>query len=261
MRKRPYEAEVDPRPRIGVTGPDHGGTVAWWFTALAVRRAGGRPIRIRPGRPRSAATLHGLILGGGADVGDLDSHDLSRVARRLTTWRRWVGGFIWYLRFLLRRRKKLDVDRARDALETELLREALQCSLPILGICRGAQLVNLAFEGSLHAWLEGFYVERPNPRSVFPAKTVLVEPESRLGSIIGPQPCRVNALHSHAVDAAGRGLRPVGFERNGVVQAIESADDRWILGVQWHPEFLPQHERHQRLFRALVGAAGGVPPS
>lgn len=229
--------------------------MAWWFTALAIFRAGGWPVRIRPGRPRTVDDLHGLVLGGGADVGDLGSNDLSRVARRLTTWRRWIGGLIWYLRFFLRRRGRLGLDEARDTLENRLLRDALDRRIPVFGICRGAQLVNLAFEGSLHESLDGFYVEKTNPRSVFPTKLVLVEPESRLGRVIGSQPCRVNALHSHAVDVSGHGLRPVAFERNGVVQAVESTDARWILGVQWHPEFLPQHERHQRLFHALVRAA------
>jgi len=71
---------VASRPRIGVTGPDHGGTVAWWFTALAIFRAGGWPVRIRPGRPRTVDDLHGLVLGGGADVGDITERVFDRMS-------------------------------------------------------------------------------------------------------------------------------------------------------------------------------------
>jgi len=125
----------------------------------------------------------------------------------------------------------------------------------MLGICRGAQLLNRAFGGTVATDLSSFYEERPNRRSAFPAKEVELAPDSRLASILGPEPCRVNALHRHAVDRVGEELRIVARESNGVVQAIEGAGPAWVVGVQWHPEYLPQIPRQQRLFEALVRAA------
>ncbi|MGF1508010.1 MAG: gamma-glutamyl-gamma-aminobutyrate hydrolase family protein [Myxococcota bacterium] len=243
------------RPTIGVTGPDVGGTAAWWFTAWAVWRAGGWPVRIRPGRPRDTEKLDGLILGGGADIGDPTSIDFGHMAPRLTTWRRWTAAGIWALKLLLRRRKRPARDEARDALEFRLVQDALDRKLPILGICRGAQLLNLHFGGTLHEEIEGFYGERPTPRSVFPTKVVQLRPGSRLASILGRTECRVNALHHQAVNRVARGFSVVAQESNGLHQAIERDGDEWIIGVQWHPEFLPQIKRHQALFRALIHEA------
>lgn len=252
------------RPAIGVTGPDRGGLAAWWFTARAVRRAGGRPIRIIPGRPHSGWRLDGLIIGGGADV----SPTLYRQARRLplkeltdrglTDWRRFLGIIMFPLLWLLRRlltKKKGGLDPARDALETALIEHALAEGLPMLGICRGMQLINVVRGGSLHQSLDGFYDEYPQIRSVLPRKRVLLEPESKLRRILGCPECRVNALHRQAIDTAGDGLVAVAREPNGVIQGYEATDRPWLIGVQWHPEYLPQRASQRALFHSLVDEA------
>lgn len=250
------------RPIVGVTGPDRGGAIAWWFTAWAVRRAGGRPRRIRPGRPVPVERVDALIVGGGADVGEPEELDYDVVAQRFPFWRRLLGAIIWVLRvlFRIRRRRGSREDAARDALEFRLVREALERQAPIMGICRGAQLVNLSFGGTLHRDLSDFYEERPNPRSVFPTKDVVIDPGTRLAEILETESCRVNALHSHAVDEVGPGLRVVARETNGVSQAIESIGSPWIIGVQWHPEYLPHIPRQRRLFRALIEQAREAAP-
>jgi hypothetical protein len=79
--------------------------------------------------------------------------------------------------------------------------------------------------------------------------------ETRLASIIGPGAARVNSLHKQAVDRIGTEIKVAAREGNGVVQAIKGPGDHFLLGVQWHPEYLPQIRRQQRLFRALVEAA------
>ncbi len=252
------------RPRIGITGPDRGGLAAWWFSARAVRRAGGRAVRIRPGRPHSGRGLCGLIIGGGADVtpslyGQTRSLPLRELTDRgVADWRRFLGILLFPLLWLLRRlltKKKGGLDPARDALETNLIEHALAENKPMLGICRGMQLINVVCGGSLHQSLEGFYDEYPHIRSVLPRKRVLLAPGSRLQRILGSGECRVNALHRQAIDTVGEGLVAVAREPSGVIQGYEAEDRRWLIGVQWHPEYLPQRASQHALFASLVEAA------
>jgi putative glutamine amidotransferase len=257
-------APLSARPVIGVTGPDRGGLAAWWFTALAVRRAGGRALRIRPGRPASVEAVDGLIIGGGADVSPrLYGQRRQPRPHRMTDrgasgWRRALGLLLFPLMALLRRlltTKHGGPDHARDELEHELIDRARKRGLPMLGICRGMQLINVALGGSLHQHLSGFYDEYPAIRSVLPRKRVAIEEGTRLAGLLGPGNCWVNALHSQAIDALAVELAVSAVEDNGIVQAVESRGGSWLIGVQWHPEYLPQRRRQQALFRDLVQAA------
>jgi putative glutamine amidotransferase len=255
---------VKSRPVIGVTGPDRGGLAAWWFTALAVRRAGGRPRRIRPKAAVRIERLEGLIIGGGADVsprlyGQHHSERPTRMTDRSASgWRRLLGIVLFPLVFLLRRlltTKHSGPDPARDALEQALIEQALDRRLPVFGICRGMQLINVAAGGSLKQDLEGYYEEYPAIRSVLPRKRIQVRENTRIGALIGTGETWVNALHSQAIDDLAGDLQVAAVEDNGIIQAIEHAGDDWLLGVQWHPEYLPQRRRQQALFAALVDAA------
>jgi len=230
------------------------------MTALAIRRAGGRPLRIRPGKPVDRARLAGIVIGGGSDVDPWHYGEapLDREEQRSSTrLRDWVIGLILAgLRILFARSAKKPYDDARDSLEKQLVEHALATGKPLLGICRGAQLINVSQGGSLHQSIEHFYLEgTSNLRSVLPRKEVLVERDSRLRRILGVERCRVNALHRQCVAEPGRGIRVSARERNGLPQAIELERNTLVIGVQWHPEYLPQSARQQGLFRALVTAA------
>jgi putative glutamine amidotransferase len=250
-------------PLIGVTGPDRGGLAAWLATAWAIRRAGGRPVRIRPGRPRTAADLHGLVLGGGADVSPTLYGASGPTPDPAPTRRPWqerlaialLLPLLYVLRRLASTRREAGGDTARDTLERDLLDEAMRRNLPILGICRGMQLLNVHLGGTLHRALHEFYSEHPQWRSVLPSKQIKLEGDSRLARIFGRRRLRVNALHHQAIDRLGRQLRVVARERSGVVQAIEVTDRHYCFGVQWHPEYLPQCPEQHRLFRTLVDQA------
>ncbi|WP_422126553.1 gamma-glutamyl-gamma-aminobutyrate hydrolase family protein [Thioalkalivibrio sulfidiphilus] len=252
------------RPLIGVTGPDRGGLAAWYATWLALRRAGGRAVRITPRRPRAELKLDGLIIGGGADVDPVlyGAHrhtlleDYEAAEPRLG--QRLLGLLVYPLLWALRRTLLTHApegDADRDRLEQALIRDALDRDLPLLGICRGMQLMNVVCGGSLHQGLEGFHEEHPQIRSVLPRKTVALAPDSVLRQILGCERCPVNALHDQGVDRLGEGLRVVAREPNGVIQAVEHTRRRFAIGVQWHPEYLPQKRSQQGLFRALVDAA------
>lgn len=253
-----------PRPVIGVTGPDHGGLAAWLFTAYAVWRCGGRPVRIRPGKPRGIEILSGLIIGGGADVdpqmygADSQAEPKLPQDRSLRGWQRVLGAVLFPLVLFIRRllmTKHGDFNLARDALEKRLIMAAHDRELPLLGICRGMQLLNVASGGTLHQNLKGFYEEHPEIRSVFPRKRVQIEAGSHLAAILGLSSARVNALHSQAIDQTGSGWRACARESSGVIQAIEYTGFGFALGVQWHPEYMPQRPDQRALFKALVSAA------
>jgi len=255
------------RPLVAITGPDRGGWPAWFFTALAVRRAGGRPLRIRPSRPRHRCRFDALIVGGGADVDpalydepeSLNAADIQAAERR---WSQRLIGYAFYpMLWLLRRIFQSHggiLDPERDRLEKALINRALDEHRPVLGICRGMQLINVVLGGTLNRNLDAFYVETPKSRSLLPVKKVALESGSLLEQVFDREELWVNALHNQAVNGLGRKLRVAACEPAGVIQAIESTDG-WCVGVQWHPEYLPQKEVQQRLFRALVETARQTP--
>ncbi|KAA0020694.1 type 1 glutamine amidotransferase [Salinicola corii] len=216
------------RPLIGITTSDHKSFLAWWCDWISVWRAGGRPLRISPARPLRRP-VDGLIIGGGDDIG----------AQR-------YGGEM-----------QLDVriDPARDELELELLARYLPERIPILGICRGAQIINIHCGGSLIEDIQTTYRHIRNRRMVLPRKRIEIEPFSQLADILNRRYCHVNSLHHQAVDRPGDGLKVVAHDRDDLVQAIESDRHPFLIGVQWHPEFLLFSRSQQRLIRALVDAA------
>jgi putative glutamine amidotransferase len=140
-------------------------------------------------------------------------------------------------------------------MEWQLLEHAHRHDLPVLGICRGAQLMNVFVGGTLHQDLQSFYVEAANPWTVLPRKRISVEPETHLALWLECATCSVNSLHRQAVDVLGPGLVVSAREPTGVIQAIEAPDRVFFIGVQWHPEYLPQRREQRRLFRQLVSAA------
>ncbi|MEL6680597.1 MAG: gamma-glutamyl-gamma-aminobutyrate hydrolase family protein, partial [Pseudomonadota bacterium] len=143
----------------------------------------------------------------------------------------------------------------RDALEHRIIGEAMAANMPVLGICRGAQMLNIALGGTLYQSAYEVFTESRKMWTVLPRRTVEIMPESRFARLAGTEPMSVNALHSQAVDRLGDGLRVVARDTGGMVQAIERESDPFAIGVQWHPEHLPYARRQRRLFAGLVEAA------
>lgn len=258
------------RPKIGVTGPDRGGGAAWFFTALSVWLAGGWPVRIQPSHPRNIEDIDGLIVGGGADV-DPDAYEQEdfihayfnqtinnpRYTFFSRIWR-FIKMFIYSIIFLIRKlysRKSHNLDKDRDKLEFHLVDQAIKRGMPVLGICRGAQLINVYFKGDLYKEIEPLYLEHVNRVSIFPVKKVTLKPGSKLAEILQKQQLKVNALHHQAVKEPGQGIEIVAREENGVVQAIESTAHRFVIGVQWHPEYLINKKNQRKIFKYLVECA------
>lgn len=154
------------------------------------------------------------------------------------------------------------IDPERDAFELALIPLALQEDKPLLAICRGAQVLNAAMGGTLwwdipsqlpEAGKHDWYPDYPRDLQ---AHTVRIEAGTLLARILGAQPARVNSLHHQAVRNLGAGLCVCARAEDGVIEAIELPERGFALGVQWHPECLPEDERMRGLFRAFVAAAG-----
>lgn len=155
-----------------------------------------------------------------------------------------------------------NVDRARDEAELTLTRWALETDLPVLGICRGIQLLNVAAGGSLYQHI---------PDQVFGASThdyklaespwertthkVLVEPHCLLADILGEREVMTNSFHHQSLKAIAREFRGVAYAEDGVIEGIEHPGKRFALGVQWHPEGMFRSDRYaRRIFEAFVAA-------
>lgn len=253
------------KPLIGVTGPDKGGFPAWVFTFLLIRAMGGKAERIRPSKPKLHLKLNGLVIGGGADVDPLlygakkeelipDFKEKEKLFKGIIIYFISLVFFplIYLLRMIFSLNRRVTSDHDRDKLELEWINRAVKNKLPILGICRGAQLINVFFGGTLYQHLEGFYTETPEVRTILPKKKVNIEPNSRLSQILKTTDCKVNALHNQAVEELGDGLISAAKDSNNIVQAIEHQNSQFVIGIQWHPEFLPQIWRQRLIFKELV---------
>jgi putative glutamine amidotransferase len=144
--------------------------------------------------------------------------------------------------------------RARDEFEFALLDQALTRRVPILGICRGVQMINVKFGGSLYQdmnedaepHLEHRQTDQGKTREEATHSVVVTDENSSLGGIVHGA-CRVNSLHHQAVKRVGRGLKVTARSEDGFVEAVESAEEYpFLMAVQWHPEEMVKDSTEQR---------------
>jgi putative glutamine amidotransferase len=158
-------------------------------------------------------------------------------------------------------------DPARDQIELSLTQWALEEGKPLLAVCRGIQVVNVAAGGTMHQDLatqlpgaikhDYFPRQGQNPRDQL-VHEVEVARGSRLASLLGASTIRVNSMHHQGIKQLGPGLRPTGHAPDRLIEALESSNGHFLLGVQWHPEALVERDpRMQRLFTAFIEAATG----
>ena len=227
------------RPVIGITAyAEQARWGAWDLPAALiplmyvrkVEEAGGRPLLVPPselGVEETLDALDGLILSGGAD---LDPDVYGAEPHPETTGTR----------------------PDRDAAELALLSAALERDMPVLAICRGSQVMNVARGGDLVQHLPevvGGQQHKETP-GVFADHDVTVEPGTRLGSLLGER-TPVKSHHHQGFGRVGEGLRPVAWAEDGTLEAIEDPDRQFAVGVLWHPEA----GADDALFRALVEQA------
>lgn len=148
------------------------------------------------------------------------------------------------------------VDAGRDELELGVAVEAVEHGMPVLGICRGFQLLNVALGGTLHQHLpdlEGWAVHGSPMTGPSAVHDVKVEGGSRIAAACGTDVLVSVSHHHQGVDRLGRGLRAVGWTGDGLVEAVEHEEARWVVAVQWHPEMSAADDpTQQALFDAFV---------
>lgn len=222
-------ADSRQRPVIAITGPRRRGMLPRLLVHLAILLAGGRAVQMHPGKAKPNVSYHGVVITGGHDVDPVLYAQESEVNPRY--------------------------DPERDAFESAIIEDALQRGLPLLGICRGAQLLNICRGGDLYQELRSRREHTSNRWTILPLKTLHVEAGSLLHSLLGNDTARINSLHNQGINRLGERLQVSGRDLDEIVQAIEDPDCTFLMGVQWHPEFLIYTYRQRRLFHALVAAA------
>jgi putative glutamine amidotransferase len=152
------------------------------------------------------------------------------------------------------------VSERRADFELELVRQARKRDLPLLGICGGMQATNVACGGTLFqdipAQVQHPLDHRQQAKAIHVSHPVTVTPNSLLKKIVGEARLMVNSSHHQSVKAVAPSLIASAVAPDGIVEAIESPAHRFLLAIQWHPEFLfERHKAHRRLFEALLRAA------
>jgi putative glutamine amidotransferase len=157
-------------------------------------------------------------------------------------------------------------DPARDATEIQLVRWAMDDRKPILAVCRGIQLVNVAMGGSLYQDIafeypdaikhDYFPFQGHYPRDLL-VHDVFVDRESKLGELLGARTVKVNSMHHQGIKELAPNLIASAFAPDGVIEGVESINGHFVIGVQWHPEELAERDAGmRRLFTAFIEAAG-----
>jgi putative glutamine amidotransferase len=190
---------------------------------------------VAPGgsRPAKADAFDGILFAGGGDL-DPALYDEGR------------------------KHASLRVDRARDDFELALLANAMHLRLPILGLCRGLQLINVKFGGTLYQNLKDDTAtelehRQSGSRSEATHAVTLTDPESHLAGVFRGS-CRVNSLHHQAIKRLGRGLKVTARAEDSVVEAVEAADDYpFLVAVQWHPEEMTEVPAQRKILELFLG--------
>jgi putative glutamine amidotransferase len=206
----------------------------------SVRRAGGEPIVLdweRLSAADAAATIDGLVLTGGPDVSPERYGEAPHPSTQVA-------------------------DPRRDAFELELVGTTLARETPLLAICRGMQVLNVAAGGTLiqdirseHPAAETHQVQEPKNAS---AHTVRLELGSTVARLLGRTEATVNSRHHQAVRTTGQGLVVTAVSRDGIVEGLEKPDARFCVAVEWHPENFVESGEFLPLFEGLVKAARGA---
>lgn len=226
------------KPIIGVTFSDDIQNEPSNNYIRAIEDHGGIPRTLYPGVPPEALThLKGLLLTGGRDIDPIhygeEPHETT------------------------------DIDFERDALELPLCKRAIEADLPVFGICRGIQVMNVAMKSSLYQDIPSQFADHLTHKILVNTDDswhdIKIQPNSLLHQIISESTAEVNSRHHQSLKVIGEGFTVTAQSKDGIIEAIEGKSKRFMLGVQYHPERMFQttesREHRRKLFEAFIEAA------
>ncbi|GGI80407.1 gamma-glutamyl-gamma-aminobutyrate hydrolase family protein [Legionella impletisoli] len=220
------------RPIIAMTHSVKQSRVAIFFVKLAIWLAGGKPKCITQKKNSTFFDYDGLVLCGGVDL----NPELYGETKK--------PGYLY--------------EPKRDELELSHLALADKKNIPVFGLCRGCQLMNVFRSGKLHLDITKAYEKAQYPSNllgyIFFRKMIYLEQESKLFLLIQKPEIKVNSLHKQSISQLGSDLVITASEKNKIVQCIEDPRKQFFLGVQFHPEFLIYRKCFRNLFKALIKA-------
>ncbi len=209
----------------------------------AIRLAGGIPVILPP---------------------TIDPSDIADIQKKFSAILLTGGGDIAVEKFNGKPHATIsEVETDRDDLEIELVRLAYASKKPLLGICRGQQVMNVALGGDLYTHIASQYKQPlkhdwfPNIARDYAAHNIHIEKSSRLINILYGEELKVNSLHHQAIKNLAQSLTASAHAPDGIIEAVESQDHPYFIGVQWHPEWLLNSPAMVNLFRSFVNAAHG----
>lgn len=206
------------------------------FIQLAFK-AGGNPLMLAVIDDENTAKdlwdrLDGIILSGGPDVNPVNYNERN-------------GG------------KLSMIDNHRDKYELALAKYAIEKDLPILAICRGLQVLNISLGGSVHQDLEEKGYENHslhNARRREGSHFVNLKKDNPLYDIVGEEKIWVNSYHHQGINKLGKGLKAVGFSEDEVIEAAYMPEKKFVLGLQWHPEYMYDNEITKKIAKSFIEA-------
>lgn len=192
----------------------------------AVENAGGIPIGLCYTKDIDEVLniLDGIILSGG---GDIDGKYINQVTHI----------------------KANCIFPERDEYELNLCKKAFKYNIPVLGICRGEQILNIAYGGNINQHIENHIQEAKRDK---PFHKVYIEKDSMLYSILKEDIIYVNSFHHQVVSKKGKNIKICAYSCDGYAEAVEVKEKNFVLGVQWHPEAMVNDEIQQKIFKALI---------
>jgi putative glutamine amidotransferase len=209
---------------------------------LSVKKAGGIPL-ILPANlfeediSQIASNIDGFLITGGGDI------ETSR-----------YNGII--------HPKVSNVDSDRDNLEFNIVELSFKHNIPLLGICRGIQVINVALGGNLYSDIPSQFNSNirhdlyPGFARDIEAHSVVINEDSQLERIFSGNNVNVNSLHHQGIKKLGAGLKATAFAPDGMIEAIEAENHSFLIGVQWHPEWMQKSPAMCDLFKAFINATG-----
>ncbi len=210
-------------PKVIVTGSDRGSYTAYLIVKFFLNMHNIDTKFFHPSSWNKNIKFDGLLLTGGVDI------DPSLYSK-------------------LRHKSIKKIEPKRDKMELYLLEKAYKNNLPVFGICRGMQMINVFFGGDLYQNIFDLDLKYKHPKTILPLNQITIKHKTKLYSILKVSKAKVNALHHQAINKLGKNIIASAHDKNRIIQAIEHKEKN-ILAVQWHPEFMPYSYISKKLFK------------